>query len=93
MAITAEARRQIAEHGADGLSLRAVARALGMASSALYRYFPSRDELLTALIVEAYTALGDALEAADAVRRSGGVRGTFRRGVPGRPRLGEGASA
>jgi AcrR family transcriptional regulator len=65
-AITAEARRQIAEHGADGLSLRAVARALGMASSALYRYFPSRDELLTALIVEAYTALGDAVEAADA---------------------------
>jgi AcrR family transcriptional regulator len=65
-AITAEARSQIAEHGADGLSLRAVARALGMASSALYRYFPSRDELLTALIVEAYTALGDSVEAADA---------------------------
>ncbi len=64
-AITAEARSQIAEHGADGLSLRAVARALGLASSALYRYFPSRDELLTALIVEAYTALGDAVEVAD----------------------------
>jgi len=65
-AITAEARSQLAEHGADGLSLRAVARALGMASSALYRYFPSRDELLTALIIEAYSALGDAVEAADA---------------------------
>ncbi|HYN71238.1 MAG TPA: TetR/AcrR family transcriptional regulator, partial [Nakamurella sp.] len=65
-AITAEARQQIAEHGADGLSLRAIARELGMASSALYRYFPSRDDLLTALIIEAYTALGDAIEAADA---------------------------
>ena len=65
-AITTEARRQIAEHGADGLSLRAIARELGMASSALYRYFPSRDDLLTALIIEAYTALGDAIEAADA---------------------------
>jgi AcrR family transcriptional regulator len=66
LAITTEARRQIARHGADGLSLRAVARELGMASSALYRYFPSRDDLLTALIVEAYTALGNVLEAADA---------------------------
>jgi AcrR family transcriptional regulator len=52
------------EHGPDGLSLRAVARSLGMASSAVYRYFASRDELLTALIIESYTALGDALEAA-----------------------------
>ncbi len=35
-----------------------------MASSAVYRYFASRDELLTALIVESYTALGDVLEEA-----------------------------
>ena len=45
--------------GSAGLSLRAVARELGLASSALYRYFPSRDDLLTTLIVEAYAALGD----------------------------------
>jgi AcrR family transcriptional regulator len=63
--ITDEARRQLAEAGATGLSLRAVARELGMVSSALYRYFPSRDELLTALILEAYEALGDAADAAD----------------------------
>ena len=63
--ITDEARRQLAGSGADGLSLRAVARELGMVSSALYRYFPSRDELLTALILEAYRALGSAAEAAD----------------------------
>jgi AcrR family transcriptional regulator len=76
-AITAEARSQIAQHGADGLSLRAVARALGLASSALYRYFPSRDDLLTALIVEAYTALGDAVEAADAPSDRGDVTARF----------------
>ncbi|HVQ96106.1 MAG TPA: TetR/AcrR family transcriptional regulator [Mycobacteriales bacterium] len=64
--IKAEARRQLAEHGAHQLSLRAVAKALGMVSSALYRYFPSRDQLLTALIIDAYDALGDAAEAADA---------------------------
>ena len=62
--IVAEARRQLAEVGAGALSLRAVARELGMASSAVYRYFPSRDELLTVLIIEAYDALGAVAEAA-----------------------------
>jgi AcrR family transcriptional regulator len=64
--IVAEARRQLAETGAGALSLRAVARELGMASSAMYRYFKSRDELLTALIVEAYDAIGHAVETAEA---------------------------
>ncbi|MGI8723612.1 MAG: TetR/AcrR family transcriptional regulator [Geodermatophilaceae bacterium] len=64
--ITRAARDQLAEHGAAGLSLRAIARELGMVSSALYRYFPSRDELLTALILEAYSALADAGAAAQA---------------------------
>lgn len=58
--ITRAARGQLAEHGAAALSVRAVARELGMVSSAVYRYFPSRDELLTALILEAYTSLADA---------------------------------
>jgi AcrR family transcriptional regulator len=62
--ITQEARRQLAEVGAHGLSLRAVARELGMVSSALYRYFPSRDDLLTTLIIDAYNAIGSAAEAA-----------------------------
>ncbi|HZG03808.1 MAG TPA: TetR/AcrR family transcriptional regulator [Streptomyces sp.] len=63
-AIKDEARRQLAEEGAARLSLRAVARELGMVSSALYRYFPSRDDLLTALIVDAYDAIGAAAERA-----------------------------
>ncbi|MGD0082107.1 MAG: TetR/AcrR family transcriptional regulator [Acidimicrobiales bacterium] len=60
-----EARRQLAVEGAPALSLRAVARELGMVSSALYRYFASRDDLLTALIIDAYDAIGAAAEAAD----------------------------
>lgn len=63
--ITASARTQLSEVGAAGLSLRAVARDLGLASSAVYRYFPSRDALLTALITDAYNALGDAVQQAD----------------------------
>ncbi|MEV0224094.1 TetR/AcrR family transcriptional regulator [Streptomyces sp. NPDC050704] len=63
-AIKDEARRQLAEEGAAKLSLRAVARELGMVSSALYRYFPSRDDLLTALIIDAYDSLGESVEAA-----------------------------
>jgi AcrR family transcriptional regulator len=72
--IAAEARRQLAEVGAGALSLRAVARELGMASSAMYRYFASRDDLLTALIVEAYDALGEVAENAATTRGTALVR-------------------
>ncbi|MFJ5273122.1 TetR/AcrR family transcriptional regulator [Streptomyces sp. NPDC088358] len=73
-AIKEEARRQLAAEGAAKLSLRAVARELGMASSALYRYFPSRDDLLTALIIDAYDSLGESAEAAQAEAAAGGPR-------------------
>ncbi|MFK4148728.1 TetR/AcrR family transcriptional regulator [Streptomyces sp. NPDC004065] len=63
-AIKDEARRRLAAEGAAKLSLRAVARELGMVSSALYRYFPSRDDLLTALIIDAYDSLGGTAEEA-----------------------------
>jgi len=59
-------RRYLATEGASGLSLRAIARDLGMASSAVYRYVASRDDLLTNLIIEAYDSLGAAAEAAEA---------------------------
>ena len=64
-AILEEARRQLAEVGPAALSVRAVARELGMASSAVYRYFATRDELITALLVMAYDDLGAAAERAD----------------------------
>jgi len=64
------ARAHLATDGAN-LSLRSVARELGMVSSAVYRYFDSRDGLLTALIIDAYDDLGEATERAEAaVRRT-----------------------
>jgi len=57
-------RGHLALHGAAGLSLRAVARDLGVVSSAVYRYVSSRDELLTLLVVDGYNALGDAVDTA-----------------------------
>lgn len=56
-------REHLARYGAAALSLRAVARDLGMASSAVYRYVEGRDELLTRLIVSAYDSLADAVDA------------------------------
>jgi AcrR family transcriptional regulator len=59
-------RRYLATEGAASLSLRAIARDLGMASSAVYRYVASRDELLTRLIIDAYDSLGGAAERREA---------------------------
>ncbi len=75
--ITDAARRQLATEGAAGLSLRAVARELGMVSSAIYRYFPSRDDLLTALIIDGYNAIGEAAERADAACPPGDFGGRW----------------
>ncbi len=75
--IKAVARTHLETDGAN-LSLRAVARDMDMVSSALYRYFGSRDELLTALILDAYNELGGIVETADAaVRDRGDLRGRW----------------
>src|ERR1700690_1393056 len=67
-AIKETAWKQIAEFGAPTLSLRAIARELGITAPAIYNYFPSRDELVTALIIDAYTSFGDSqFEARDAI--------------------------
>ncbi|MFD3581923.1 TetR/AcrR family transcriptional regulator [Streptomyces sp. NPDC058683] len=58
------AGRHITEHGPQALSLRAVARDLGMTVQALYHYFPSRDALVTAIIAKAYDDLADAVQTA-----------------------------
>ncbi len=62
-------RRHLVDRGAAGLSLRAIARELGMVSSAVYRYVSSRDELLTLLLVDAYSDLADTV---DRARETGG---------------------
>lgn len=60
--IVALGNAQLVEHGAAELSVREIARGLGMVSSAVYRYVGSRDELLTLLIVDAYGDLADAVD-------------------------------
>ncbi|WGL52716.1 TetR-like C-terminal domain-containing protein [Nocardioides sp. BP30] len=57
-------REHLSSDGAAALSLRAVARDLGVVSSAVYRYVASRDELLTLLVVAGYDELGDAVDEA-----------------------------
>ena len=64
--IKAAALRQLAEHGVEGVSLNAIAKEIGMSGPALYRYIPSRDELLVALVVDAWEELADTLEQAAA---------------------------
>ncbi|MBV6401269.1 MAG: putative HTH-type transcriptional regulator [Anaerolineales bacterium] len=58
-AIKETAWKQIAEFGAPALSLRAIARELKITAPAIYNYFPDRDALVTALIIDAYTSFGD----------------------------------
>jgi AcrR family transcriptional regulator len=74
--IKAVAKRHLAADGAN-LSLRAVTRDMGMVSSAVYRYFASRDELLTALIIDAYDDLGDAVDKAEDAVDSNDHRGRW----------------
>jgi AcrR family transcriptional regulator len=90
--IKSTSRRLMAEKGASGLSLREVARDMGVVSSALYRYFATRDELLTALIVDAYNDLGAFAERAvlraprhDARRRLHAAAAAIRRWAKANP--------
>ena len=64
--IKAAARRQMAEYGTAGLSLRGIAREMGITAPAIYNYYSRLDDLITALIVDAFTALAEAMEAAEA---------------------------
>jgi AcrR family transcriptional regulator len=67
--IKAAALEQLAEGGPSGLSLRGVARAVGMTVQSLYHYFDSRDALLTALVIDGHRSLAAAVQdAADASR-------------------------
>ncbi|MFF2345872.1 TetR/AcrR family transcriptional regulator [Pseudarthrobacter sp. NPDC058119] len=70
-------RRHLATEGAAALSLRAVARDLGVVSSAVYRYVESRDELLTLLLIDAFGELGDEVDAAVAAAPEGDHLGRF----------------
>lgn len=58
------ARQQMAEEGTAALSLRSIARRMGVTAPALYRYYADRDALITALIADAYNDLANTLEQA-----------------------------
>src|SRR5256885_15243076 len=75
--IKALARRQLAEHGPGGISLRAIARDMGTAPSALYRYFPSQSDLISALCADAYDSLATALASARDARPPGDHAGRW----------------
>lgn len=70
--IRAAAWAQVSELGASSLSLRGVAASIGLSPPAMYRYFPGKAHLVTALIVEAYNSLADSLSESlsDAVKRT-----------------------
>ncbi|CAM3282776.1 TetR/AcrR family transcriptional regulator [Nocardioides dubius] len=67
--ILSAARQEIAVHGGGALSMRAIAREVGLVSSAIYRYFPTREALLTAMITESYGNLAEALASSGADRK------------------------
>lgn len=67
------ARRQLVEVGASGLSLEGVARGGGRALAEVEALFPHRDDLLTALVVDAYDASGAAMEQADRAAADAGA--------------------
>lgn len=72
-------REHLAKYGAAALSLRAIARELDLVSSAVYRYVASRDDLLTMLVVDAYTELADRVAAAHNAAPAGDPREQIRR--------------
>ncbi len=75
--IKALARAQLAAGGAGAVNLRAIAREMGTASSALFRYFPSHGDLISALLADAYHAHADALAAAVSARPPGDHAGRW----------------
>jgi AcrR family transcriptional regulator len=71
------ALRQLAEAGPGALSISAIGKQLGVSGPALYRYFASRDDLLTELVIDAYHDLANALTAATSQVPSDNPRGRF----------------
>ncbi|NJL03566.1 MAG: TetR/AcrR family transcriptional regulator [Chloroflexaceae bacterium] len=71
------ARELLAAEGTAALSLRAIARRMGMTAPGLYRYYPSINDLLTALIVDSYNDLGDQILAARTAHRNASYADQF----------------
>ena len=89
------ARRILVAEGPDGLSLRAIAREMGMTAPALYRYFPSREDLIGALIADLYDELTAAISTAAGAAgdAAGRIAGAAARGAAGNPARGTAGDA
>lgn len=68
------ARRQMESLGTAGLTLRGIARELDVTAPAIYNYYPSLADLITALIVDAFVACAEALESAESCAEAYGAR-------------------
>lgn len=68
------ARRILVAQGPDAVSLRAIAREMGMTAPALYRYFASHEDLLRHVVADIFTEIADDIHAAiqAAAQASGG---------------------
>lgn len=77
--IKAIARQQMIENGTAGISLRGIAREMGMTAPAIYNYFPRLEDLITALLVDAFNGLGDAID--EAIARAGSAGEKIRAGA------------
>ena len=68
------ARQLLVKNGPEAVSLRAIAREMGMTAPGLYRYFGSHEELVRHVCASIFTELGEdihrAIEAADRSRRA-----------------------
>src|SRR5260370_2483268 len=68
-------RRILVEQGADAVSLRAIAREMGMTAPALYRYFDSREDLLTHVVADIFNEIADEIHGAIAAAGAGAATG------------------
>src|SRR5690554_1483149 len=68
------ARRRLVDHGPAAISLRAIAREMGMTAPALYRYFPSLEALVTELVADLLDEMTDSMEAARDAEPEGDIR-------------------
>ncbi|GGR66148.1 TetR/AcrR family transcriptional regulator [Streptomyces roseolus] len=71
--IKAIALKHMAENGTAAVSLRAIAREMGMTAGAIYSYYDTRDALIAALVADVYNSLAHALEEAVAAAPEGPV--------------------
>jgi AcrR family transcriptional regulator len=70
MKIASAARRLLDKHGADGVTMRRVATAVGLTPMALYRHYSNRDGLLNALAEAGFVELTAKLAG---LRLTGGI--------------------